>query len=169
MARVSRRRCCRAVRSSAGVAAAAVGGRGAAAGAGGGRVACAPADFGGISAGELFRDEGLDRAAAACEGVSGEVGAVASAVAVVSGALTGGGAAGGALRVGDSGAEAGTELFGEEGGAGGDASGVGGREALLWCAHELRSRSRGTEAMHSRCTRNSRTVTWTAADSSAGP
>jgi hypothetical protein len=45
---------------------------------------------------------------------------VTPAVAAVSGGLTGGAAAGGALPVGASGVETGTELFGEEGVAAGD-------------------------------------------------
>src|SRR5213082_2116727 len=103
MACVSLSRCSRAVRSSAGVAPAAVPGRAAAAGAGGGCVASAA---GVVSGGEVFfGSDRLERAAAACEPALDGAGAGTTAVAAV---------AGGTAGVGACGAEEGAGLVGAD-------------------------------------------------------
>src|SRR5205085_4608166 len=144
MACVSLSRCSRAVRSSAGVAPAAVLGRAAAAGAGGGCVASAA---GVVSGGEVFfGSDRLDRAAA-CEPALDGAGAGTTAVAAVAGG------------VGACGAEEGAGLVGADWGGGAVAASVAdGRAAPRSCVHATRSRSIGSEATHSRCTGNSRTV-----------
>src|ERR1700751_2928078 len=97
MARVSLRRCSSAVRSSAGVAAAAVRGGTAAAAGESACIASAGADVGATPGCEGFRSDGRDPAAPACEPALDWGGAAAaSGDGLVSGGLTGGAATGGA-------------------------------------------------------------------------
>src|SRR5271169_3904924 len=108
MARVSLRRCSRAVRSNAGPAATTGRGGGAAAGGEGGCLASGGASVEAISGCEVFRGDGLDGEAPACDpGVDKGGAAAAPGAGLVSDGLTGGVAAGGALSVCASGAEEG--------------------------------------------------------------